>query len=144
MQKSVIEYLQKTVERFPEKTAVKDIEQSITFAELWVNAKKVSCVLQNEVGLNNPVGVYIPKGCKMVTAFAGINMSGNFYVPLDTKSPDTRVDSIIQTLESKVLITDNAHVEALKTFYNAKIIVIEDILEKVQDTSNALKILKSR
>ena len=55
MQKSVIEYLQKTVERFPEKTAVKDIEQSITFAELWVNAQKVSCVLQNEVGLNNPV-----------------------------------------------------------------------------------------
>lgn len=137
MQKSVIEYLQKTVERFPEKTAIKDIEQSITFAELWVNAQKVSCALQKEVGLNNPVGVYIPKGCKMVTAFAGINMSGNFYVPLDTKSPETRVDSIIQTLESKVLITDNAHVEALKAFYNAKIIVLEDILEQVQDTSNA-------
>jgi len=144
MQKSVIEYLQKTVERFPKKTAVKDIEQSITFAELWVNAQKVSCVLQNEVGLNNPVGVYIPKGCKMVTAFAGINMSGNFYVPLDTKSPDTRVDSIIQTLESKVLITDNAHVEALKTFYDAKIIVIEDILEKVQDTSNAFHNLEKQ
>lgn len=144
MQKSVIEYLQKTVERFPKKTAVKDIEQSITFAELWVNAQKVSCVLQNEVGLNNPVGVYIPKGCKMVTAFAGINMSGNFYVPLDTKSPDTRVDSIIQTLESKVLITDNAHVEALKTFYDAKIIVIEDILEIVQDTSNAFHNLEKQ
>jgi len=41
MQKSVIEYLQKTVERFPKKTAVKDIEQSITFAELWVNTQKV-------------------------------------------------------------------------------------------------------
>jgi len=144
MQKSIIEYLQKTVERFPKKTAVKDIEQSITFAELWVNAQKVSCVLQNDVGLNNPVGVYIPKGCKMVTAFAGINMSGNFYVPLDTKSPYTRVDSIIQTLESKVLITDNAHVEALKTFYDAKIIVIEDILEKVQDTSNAFHNLEKQ
>ena len=41
-------------------------------------------------------------------------MSGNFYVPLDTKSPVSRVSSIIKTLESKVLITDRSHIETLR------------------------------
>lgn len=130
MQKSVIEYLSETVERFPEKVAVKDAEISITFSELWRNAKKISSAIINlNIGLNNPVGVYIPKGCKMIEAFAGINMSGNFYVPLDTKSPAARVESIISTLESKVLITDRTHYDALKAFSNAKILIIEEIIE---------------
>lgn len=138
MQKNVIEYLSATVTRFPEKIAVKDSEMSITFSELWYNAQKISSAIVNTgIGLNNPIGVYIPKGCKMIESFAGINMSGNFYVPLDTKSPASRVNSIITTLESKVLITDRSHLEALKSFAEAEILVIEDILESNINTDNA-------
>lgn len=138
MQKSVIEYLSATVEKFPEKTAVIDAEMTITFGELWLNAQKISSALVNEnIGRNNPVGVYIPKGCKMIESFAGINMSGNFYVPLDTKSPASRVGSIITTLESKVLITDRVHYDALKAFCNAQILVIEEIWENSIKTDNA-------
>lgn len=138
MQKNVIDYLSATVNRFPEKVAVKDSEMSITFSELWVNAQKISSALINlAIGLNNPIGVYIPKGCKMIESFAGINMSGNFYVPLDTKSPASRVESILSTLESKVLITDRAHYESLNTFCNAEILVLEDIIESNIDIENA-------
>lgn len=138
MQKSVIEYLSATVERFPEKIAVRDAEMSITFNELWSKAQKISSVLvDTNIGRNNPVGVYIPKGCKMIEAFAGINMSGNFYVPLDTKSPASRVGSIISTLESKILITDRAHYEALKAFCDVQILVIEEIWENNIMTDDA-------
>lgn len=138
MQKSIIEYLSATVSRFPEKMAVKDSEMSINFGELWQNAQKISAALVNaNIGLNNPIGVYIPKGCKMIESFAGINMSGNFYVPLDTKSPVSRVNSIISTLESKVLITNRAHLDALKAFANAEILVVEDIIESDINIENA-------
>lgn len=137
MQKSVIEYLEKTVRLFPDKTAVKDSEQSITFGELWSNAQKISAALRQELGMNSPVGVYIPKGCKMVSSFAGINMSGNFYVPLDTKSPDSRVGSILQTLESQVVITDRAHKAALDAFCDKKILVFEDVIEQAADIAGA-------
>ena len=138
MQKSVIEYLSATVNRFPEKIAVKDSEKSITFSELWSNAQKISSAIINiKISNNNPIGVYIPKGCKMIESFAGINMSGNFYVPLDTKSPASRVNSIITTLESKILITDRFHFEALKSFSEAEILVIEDIIESGINTDNA-------
>ena len=36
-----------------------------------------SIAIKETIGLNNPIGVYIPKGCKMIESFAGINMSGN-------------------------------------------------------------------
>ena len=88
MQKSVIEYLERTVCSYPNKDAVRDSEMSITFSELWDAAKRISNAIKAEgVMKNSPIGVFTPKGCKMVESFAGINMCGCFYVPLDTKSP---------------------------------------------------------
>ena len=86
MQKSVIEYLRKTVDAHPDKVAVRDAEREVTFSGLWDAARSVSnAVKAAGIDRNSPVGVYIPKGCRMVEAFAGINMCGCFYVPLDTK-----------------------------------------------------------
>lgn len=143
MQKSVIEYLEQTVSKYPTKIAVQDSEVQITFEQLWKYAQKVSMtIINSNIGINHPIGVYIAKGCKMIEAFAGINMSGNFYVPLDTKSPSTRIDSIISTLDSEVLITDRKNVETLKSFCNKQILVLEDILEEEVDTAQALSILE--
>lgn len=138
MQKSVVEYLGRTVERFPNKIAVKDSEKSITFTELWQCAQKLSAALVlADIGRNNPIGVFIPKGCNMVTAFAGINMSGNFYVPLDVKSPVSRTSSIITTLDARILVTDRSHLETLRSFVDAEILVLEDVLESDISTENA-------
>ena len=109
MQKSVIEYLRKTVDAHPDKVAVRDAEREVTFSGLWDAARSVSNALKAAgVDRNSPVGVYIPKGCRMVESFAGINMCGCFYVPLDTKSPDARVCSILSTLEASCVVTDRA------------------------------------
>lgn len=132
MQKSVIEYLQKTVSLFPDKVAVKDSETKVSFSELWDAAKCISnAIVAEGVVKNSPIGVYIPKGCKMIQSFAGINMCGCFYVPLDTKSPASRVSSILTTLESTCVITDNAHEAQLCGFYNGKVLVIEDVIANV-------------
>lgn len=133
MQKSVIEYLSKTVTAFPDKIAVHDEKEEITFSQLWQNALSITSALQNVVDSRQPVGVYIPKGCKMVTSFAAINMAADFYVPLDTKSPAQRVASILSTLEAKVVITDVAHKAALSAFYDGEILVFEDCVVSVHE-----------
>lgn len=132
MQKSVIEYLSKTVTAFPDKIAVHDEKEEITFSQFWQNALSITSALQNVVDSRQPVGVYIPKGCKMVTSFAAINMAADFYVPLDTKSPAQRVASILSTLEAKVVITDVAHKAALSAFYDGEILVYEDCVTLTQ------------
>ena len=108
MQKNVIQYLWNTVERVPDKIAVDDNKEQVTFSQLQQSAIKIAGIIR-ELGLRkNPVGIYIPKSTKMVQAFAGVSLSCNFYVPLDTKSPDARVQSILQVLGAKLIITTAA------------------------------------
>lgn len=130
MQKSVLEYLYKTAANYPDKVAVHDDKGDITFSQLVCNAQKIAVALQDVVGAREPIGVYIPKGGQMVTAFAAINMSADFYVPLDTKSPIQRVASILNTLEADVVITDASHKDVLATFYTGQILVIDEYVGK--------------
>ena len=133
MQKSVIEYLERTVYSFPNKEAVHDSEMSITFTELWDTARRISnAIAKKEIAKNSPIGVYIPKGCKMVEAFAGINMCGCFYVPLDTKSPESRVSSILTTLEANCVISDKAHETQIKSFFKGIVLVFEDVTSTIE------------
>ncbi|SHE81662.1 amino acid adenylation domain-containing protein [Bacteroides luti] len=128
MRKSVIEYLRQTVLHYPDKIAVNDTTEEITFKALYHNGHILATEILSHGIRNKPVGVYIPKGCKAIQAFAGINISGNFYVPMDTKSPDSRVLSIINVLNSAVIITDKEHYAKLAAICSVKILVIEDVI----------------
>ena len=126
MQKSVIEYLQKTVKTFPDKVAVQDAESSMTFSDLWRRALSIAQMFSNSK--NTPIGVYLPKCCKMIESISGISMSGNFYVPLDIKSPINRVSSILNTLQAESVITDHENAERIKGFFTGRIVIIDDLV----------------
>lgn len=129
MQKDVIEYLERTVDRFPDKVAVSDAKGQMTFEELWNSARKLAQAVGIDGVTNHPVAVFLPKGGKMVTAFAGINMSGNFYVPIDVKMPAARVLAILDVLEAEILVTDRLHYEQLSAFCGGRrVVVYEDAI----------------
>jgi len=138
MQKNVIEYLKKTALLYPHKIAVLDAESQITFSELLSASFKISSKISFFQKKNEPIGVFISRGCKAIEAFAGINLSGNFYVPLDVKSPDIRISSIINVLDSNIVITDRFNFNKLKSICNisVNILIIEDILaEEITELS---------
>lgn len=129
MQKSVIEYLAKTVELYPNKAAVSDTDGMMTFSELWNSARKLFQAINCNDLKNRPVVVFLPKSGKMVTAFAGINMSGNFYVPMDVKMPQSRIISILEVLNAEIIVTDKLHYDQLSAVCgNRKIVIYEDAL----------------
>lgn len=129
MKINVIEYLKQTVKNYPDKVAVKDSYEELSFSALLGSAYILATEILSYNIRNKPVGVYIPKGCKSLQAFAGINISGNFYVPIDTKSPSSRVLSIINVLDSSIIITDKQHFEELSSICDKTILVIENIIE---------------
>ena len=116
MRKNVTEYLDITEGLYSEKIAVEDANGCITFGEMKRNALKIAefCVEQNI--FKQPVCVYLPKSKEMVTSFVGTNYSGNFYVPLDIKSPDTRIRNILATLNPGLIITDEEHKDQVENF----------------------------
>jgi D-alanine--poly(phosphoribitol) ligase subunit 1 len=110
MQRNVLEYLEGTVERFPDKVAIEDESGVVTFSELRQNALAISSYLL-EQGLSGcqPVAVFMPKSIKAIEAFLGILYAGGFYVPLDTGNPQSRIDAILKNIQPKFVISENKY-----------------------------------
>jgi amino acid adenylation domain-containing protein len=127
MQINVTQYLDKTAGLFPDKIAVNDTVNSYTFYQLQQKAKKIATRLLKEKKQNTAIPVYMQKESEMVVAFAAINYSGNFYVPVDTKSPVSRVENIFRSLNTDIVLTNKNNCEKLKSFYQGKIICLDDL-----------------
>jgi amino acid adenylation domain-containing protein len=127
---STIEIFEKTVKEFYNKCAVVDKTGTYTFSELQTVSKAVALQI---VGLqesgNKPVAVYLPKCKEAIASFIGINYSGNFYVPLDIKSPWKRVEGILHSLSPELIVTDSTHAKYLKDEGVTQRLICIDFLE---------------
>ena len=102
---TVTDYLDRSAELFPDKTACVDEKRSLTFSQLQSEAKKIAMKII-ELGLfKQPVAVYLDKGVECISAFMGTAYSGNFYTVIDTKMPAARIEKIFATLKPKVILT---------------------------------------
>ena len=127
MQINVTQYLDKTAILYPDKITVDDTQQTLTFKQLQCQALRIAGCIAEYCIRNHPVPVFMQKGCDMVMGFAAINYSGNFYVPIDTKSPDSRIKSIFDSLQSKIVLTNKANYEKLKSLYEGEIVCIDNV-----------------
>jgi amino acid adenylation domain-containing protein len=107
MIKNVIEYLRESAKRFSNKIAIKDENRELTFSELDSKARKVATLIIQRCGdiKNKPIAVYMDKSVECIVSFFGIAYSGNFYSPLDLKSPIDRINRIINVLEPVAIIS---------------------------------------
>jgi amino acid adenylation domain-containing protein len=123
------ELFDKTVSNFPDKRAIIDRTGAYSFYELQTVSKNIALKiidLQEDAG--NPVAVYLPKCKEAIASFIGINYSGNFYVPLDIKSPWKRVEAILQNLKPDIIITDSINSKYLKNRGIVKKLICIDTL----------------
>ena len=129
MQINVTQYLDRTVQKFKEKIAVIDGRGSVSFSDLYCKALGIAETIDSISNIiNAPICVYLPKSKEAVTCFAGINYSGNFYVPLDVKSPLTRIQNILNTLSPVLILSDKEHLSQIsKVFDASKIVCVEDV-----------------
>jgi amino acid adenylation domain-containing protein len=126
MQINVIQYIDKTAKLYPDKIAIDDTQKSLTFYQLKQEAQILACrIIETQID-NSPIPVYLPKSSDMVISFTAINYSGNFYVPIDTKSPDNRIKNIFDSLQPSIILTNKSLYEKLKSLYTGKIICIDD------------------
>ncbi len=107
MIRNVLEYLERSAERFPDKIALEDENEKLTYAEYEKSAKAIASYLLGH-GLegcrNRPVAVIIDRSIRPVVAFMGVLYSGNFYVPIDYSMPAERIRLICDTLDPVAVI----------------------------------------
>lgn len=105
MNRSILDYLEESEERYPKKIAFADVNTSCTYQELVQRARKIATALSRRVKPGQPVPVFMDKSVDTICLFMGVVYAGCFYVLLDTKQPKARIQQILETLRAEVLIT---------------------------------------
>lgn len=106
MQKNILEYLEATAARVPEKLAFSTGKEGMTFSEVYSQSRSVGSYLAHLGLYGESVVILMDKHPKTVTAFWGVIYAGCFYVCLDEKMPRARIDTIIENLRPRAVIAD--------------------------------------
>lgn len=131
MQTNVLEYLENTVERVPDKTAFADEEHSLTFREVSERSKKTGSILLKENISREPVIIYMKKSPEMLTAFFGVLYAGCYYVPVDEEMPFHRIELILENTQAGCLIYDEAMEGQLeKLNFQGKVLKYEECIQQ--------------
>ena len=114
MQKNLLEYLEYTVKRFPNKNAFSDETEQLTFKQLHERARAIGTFLLNNGHTRQPVCVFMEKSANTVAAFLGVLYAGCYYVPVDVDMPEQRIGQILSGLDSPAVICGNSRERIFK------------------------------
>jgi len=129
MRNSTITFLYETVKKFPEKPCVADDQEVLSFSQVFAKATSLAEILKQGEKINQPVLVYLPKAAQAIVSFAGILMSGNFYAPVDLKSPKKRLRNILDNLTPYRIVSTRQYQKDLEELAvpQEKIVFLEDV-----------------
>ena len=115
-QTNILEYLEQTVLRVPDKVAFSNESMGLTFRQVYDQARSVGSFLYAQGLYKKPVVVFMKKHPTTLAAFFGTIYAGNYYVPLDDEMPRHRIELILQTLRPAAMICDEDTAPLVKEF----------------------------
>lgn len=134
MQNHVLDYLDETVKRVPDKVAFANESDAYTFREVYETTHSVGTYLHQEGCYREAVVVFMEKHPKTIMAFYGVIASGCYYVPIDEEMPQNRIDLILENCKPKIIICDDTTIEKAKSFqYQTKLVLFDDIWKTPSD-----------
>lgn len=126
---NILEYLESSAADYPDKKAFEDDNRSCTFREVMEQAKLVGSGLTDKVLPRSPIPILMEKSVTAVTAFMSIAYAGCFYIMLDIKQPAIRLNHILKTLESKVILTTHGYDKELEGLeYKGEVLYLEELM----------------
>ena len=128
MKTSILEYLEESARKYPDKTAFADEHTSCTFKELEQTARRTGTALAKHFTPRNPVPVFMEKSVETIGVFMGAVYAGCFYVLMDTKQPASRLQQILGILDSDVIVTSEKYLKDLeKLEFKGKVLMAPDL-----------------
>lgn len=129
---TILDHLENTAAKFPEKIAFSDLKNSVSWSELVKNAKLISCVFNKYFEHGKAVPIMVEKSVKTVECFFAALYSGCFYSYFDASFPDSRLESMIETLQVKYIIAEKRYEKKLANL-NIIPLFIEDIEKELEE-----------
>lgn len=130
MEQSVLEYLDRAAECWPERCAFCENEHQLTFSQLRQLAQRIGSSICRCVSAGNPVLVMTGRHVYTPACYLGVVCAGCFYAPMDAEMPLPRLDQIVQVMQAPLLLVDRAHLPVAQSLdFDGQIMVMEDALE---------------
>ena len=105
---NILQYLEDSVGKYPEKTAVADKDNSYTFKDLESTAKTIAAHIEKNAAESKAVGVFVERSADTLAAFLAVVYSRRFYVPLDPEMPAKKLNMIIENAGIELILGNNA------------------------------------
>ncbi len=157
---SVLSYLDESARSFPDKLALADDKSTVTFAQWQSMAQGLGTLIAQLTSgaMRRPVLVFVDRKIECLVGFMGVVESGNFYVPIDNKMPESRIRLIIEVLNPIAAITVTARdAQVLQTIgfggavidfqeavaHESDLVLLADIRSRVIDTDPLYAIFTS-
>lgn len=94
--------------RWPERTAVRDSERSMSYAELDREASRIAAALVRwGIGPGHRVGLHAGKSARTLAGLYGVLRAGAAYVPADPAGPTLRTAAILGDAAVSAIIVDS-------------------------------------
>ena len=132
MKFTILDYLEETAAKYPDKTAFADTKDSISWKELVLNAKKLSAYISCHFEQGQAVPIMIEKSVRTVEYFFASLYSGCFYSYFDSTFPESRLNSMIETLGIKNIIADRRFAKKLSSI-NIEPLFFDDIEKSLEE-----------
>ena len=134
MQTNILEYLEKTVVRVPDKVAYGDDKTAVSFREVYQNSRRIGSFLHARGIYREPVIVFMKKSPMAVVAFFGVVYGRDFYVPLDEEMPKYRLKLIMENLNARAVICDDKTKKVMEQLeFQGDIFLYRDMIEYPED-----------
>lgn len=101
---NLLEYLEQTAARLPDKVAFEDVNGSVTYAQLMHKAKAAGTAIAAAAPSGRAVAVCMEKSVDAVAAFMAALYAGCFYCFVDPKQPAARNKAMLQPVEPAVVV----------------------------------------
>ncbi len=111
--KNILEFLEATASKYPEKTAFADGESALSFSELLSMSRAGGTrLVKSGARLHKkPVAVFMKKCPETIAAFFAVTYAGCCYVPLEMGLPMHRVRKILEKISPEIIICDDSSAE---------------------------------
>ncbi len=131
MQTNILEYLDQTVLRVPDKLAFGGITEAdgYTFRQVDQCSRAMGSALIGMGLCKEPVVVFMDRHPSAVAAFMGALQAGCYYVPIDQEMPRIRIDLILENLHPRAIVCDETTIETAKTFtFDGELYLFQDLI----------------
>lgn len=126
---TVIDYLELTASRFPQKTAVAMRDEKITFSDLVKYSRRLANAIHKSECIS-PVIVFADRKANVAILFLAVIYSGNFYVPVDPGMPVEKIQSIIDDCNPSAILGDEESYHLMESLnFNGEFITLNDSKE---------------